>query len=126
MLHDHEGYDSHATLTMHVDTRHAVLVPVAGELHWHFVSLRELNQGNDADEDSDPSETSVVCLADAGTAGTGGERHFANQLDRTPVLLANLTAGMKRSCNGTTEQIHPFSNLRPSVRVCALLCVVRC
>ncbi len=126
MLHDHEGYDSHATLTMHVDTRHAASMPVADELHWHFVSPRELNQEDGSDKDSNPSETSVVCLAGTGTTGAGGERLVASQLDRTPVPSGNLTAGNKRSLNRTAEQIHPISNLRPSVRVCALLCVVRC
>ncbi|TWU29330.1 hypothetical protein Pla144_01060 [Bythopirellula polymerisocia] len=126
MLHSHDGFESLATLAEHVGSRHNSSMPVEDELHWHFLSPRELSQEEGSNDGSNPPETSIVCLAASGSMLVGGEKLPVNLLSHTLLTYCDLAARIRSPAFGTLGQSQPFSSLRPSVRACALLCVVRC
>ncbi|QEG33295.1 hypothetical protein Pr1d_05560 [Bythopirellula goksoeyrii] len=126
MLHNHESFESLTSLAEHVGKRHAASPPIEEELHWHFVSPRELNQSEGSENNSDSSEVSVVCLTTSGSTTAYGEKLAANPLGRTLFHTCELAEGISSPAYRVKELDQLFSSLRPSVRLCALLCVVRC
>ncbi|QDS97172.1 hypothetical protein HG15A2_04320 [Adhaeretor mobilis] len=126
MLHTHDAYESPDVLCEHVGNRHGEVDVLDDEMHWHFVLPRELKHEHDSEQDSSEDETSLACLSTGAYAGS-----VNSSLDRAPfgrilILSSTFGAGVKRPVDGLLQRQHPQSNLRLSVSVCALLCVVHC
>jgi len=126
VLHSHDAYESSESLAKHVDKHHQQAAESVEELHWHFVLPWELQHDHDSEGQPTEVETDLVCLSASSFSATTGSLLDRTQFSRTVVLCSSLGAGVKRPIDRMLLQQHPASNLRLSVRACALLCVIRC
>jgi len=126
MLHSHDAYETPDTLSKHVGKHHNEADVFEDELHWHFVLPREIKHEHDSEEDASEEETSLACLSAGAYPGSVNSSLDRAQFGRILNLSCTFGADVKCPVDGLLRRQHPHSNLRPSVRARALLCVVRC
>ena len=123
MVHHHGCLGSESTLDEHLAQHHEHDVERDEECHWHFLLPSDLKGDGERPKDSSPDEVATVSLAFSGIGiGTSDSPNFFFPTRLSPACITAACGRQSRidRIDFTT------GNLRPSVRACALLCVIRC
>ncbi len=125
MLHQHAGIESQCGLSIHLNLHHLGQPQPADQYHWHFVLPREY-ASHDSPDQAPPVETGHCCAAGLGDSGSiatvsgfDGSRRSLSPVWDQPIVAQQLAC-----LPGNASR--PLSSLTPAVRLCALLCVIRC
>lgn len=132
ILHRHADYDFADSLAGHLDTCHAETrflrdsTQGVDELHWHFVLPRELGREHDSEENAPAAQASGLCLVGSSSMGVSVGSSAAHPFDQPPHDASAATLSTKVAAHLSFQKTQPCVGFRPAVRVCALLCVLRC
>lgn len=126
LLHRHSEFQSQETLSQHILTLHANTAQLPDDAHWHFVRPTDLGDRPQPHEAPKP--------ADSGHLGSGASVAawcFPMTLERNALFSSGIVASdchvagppLKDVVRG---RLHSYFGLPSAVRLCAVLCILRC
>jgi hypothetical protein len=130
MQHSHASFESIGALADHIDRHHPDVTcecDLDHDMHWHFVTPRELAHHAGDEGDCPPAETGMLgSVTDIGSIDTP-EASGSSSSQTQPVGYSLLDQNVR--CVAMTARMSRHGSpgfLAPRVRRCALLCVIRC
>ena len=126
VLHQHSDFELDGELVFHLDRYHGGVSEQADQVHWHFMLPRQRGDQGDQPEQSPPLDAGLCYLAAPGAVVSSAalESFELEQQVRDWNSAVSCERRPASHCRVDHRQLQP--SLRPPVRLCALLCVIRC
>ncbi|MFK8110934.1 MAG: hypothetical protein AB8B91_01960 [Rubripirellula sp.] len=123
VMHQHEHFASDLRLSEHVNRHHSAQSGCCLEWHWHFVPPSEM--GHDQETSDDIPKSVATFASVSGQVTSGSTESALDRYVRQASELSGLDDFASIPSSIFQERRRPPNGLRPTVRACALLCVMQ-
>jgi hypothetical protein len=126
IIHCHAGIESETTLGAHLTRHHQGDASSSAACHWHFILPCELGHHDEGEASDHLSPRDVAVESDFNSPSASIMLAVADLITVNDLLTATATPTTQPSRASGCRIDRTAGDLRPAVRACALLCVLRC